>query len=102
MADETLTYCDDTKRVENWLQRHVFCHLTDKAAADVREYMKECCFDGSCEVVNAPQGSDQFEDWEFGSPFVDQYGPGIAGDDYYGFCYVPLPTGQYFKFSYHC
>lgn len=37
----------------------------------------------------------------FGHAYVDQSGPGICGDDYYGHQYIPI-EGQYLKVWYSC
>ena len=60
----------------------------------------DSCHFGIVKIVDTPEGIKQSSDSDlFDHEYVDQHN-GITGDDYYGFIYYPIGSGQYVQCHY--
>lgn len=70
-----------------------------KSVTDFLEYQDYIC---DFSIIDMPVGSRQQEHYRFSYIYIEQHGPGIGGDDYYGQICIPIRGGMYFSFHYSC
>lgn len=85
---------------EAWLFENVFRGLPGDGITHLREYMEDVGFSGEYEIVSAPSGTAIKKDWDLSNPYQEDLGAGEDGEVCHGFCFVPLPSGKFFRFSY--
>lgn len=68
----------------------------------VLEFVDDGEYQHDFSIVDKPVGARQKERLRFSHVYIDQHGPGICGDDYYGQICIPIRGGLYLSYHYSC